>query len=95
LPATNNPRLAIVPVVGCAVATSILTVIVGGMLERVAAKPQAPFTLPFHIVVWVWLLAAQQFGQFPNNVEAIAPRLPLQVCLRFPSLIRHRVHACK
>lgn len=75
---TNLRRFIIVPVVCAAAASSMITVVLGGLLRRVTTRPIAPFTVPFHIAVWMWLLAAQQFGNFPNDEGSIAPRLGTQ-----------------
>eukprot|EP00051_Salpingoeca_urceolata_P008687 m.108037 g.108037 ORF g.108037 m.108037 type:complete len:505 (+) comp15878_c0_seq2:240-1754(+) len=74
------------PVVFVAAMSTIVTLALAHVFSRIADKPVAPFTLPFHIVTWVWLLGAQNYVRFPNSLDAPALEVPTTIADRSGSV---------
>ena len=62
-----------VGIVFVAVLAPVLTIAIGRV--TVASFSLAPFTLPFQVAVWLWLLAMQQAAYFPVNGNILQPGL--------------------
>jgi urea transporter/ankyrin repeat protein len=73
-PATPFPQpWMLLPLVGMSALACVLTVTVGSVLAQHFGV--APFTLPFHLALWAWLLACQQSNYFHVNGDLLRPHM--------------------
>ncbi|RYE99210.1 MAG: hypothetical protein EOO41_01370, partial [Methanobacteriota archaeon] len=64
----------------------VLTVAVSSVLAARLGIP--PFTLPFHLALWAWLLACQQSPYFQLNGNILSPRLAATTTVLLPSALQ-------
>ena len=56
---------AFLPVIFCSALSTIFTVAIGRV--TVSSFGVAPFTFPFHLATWIWLLGVQGYANFPDG----------------------------
>eukprot|EP00052_Salpingoeca_macrocollata_P001929 m.28358 g.28358 ORF g.28358 m.28358 type:complete len:510 (-) comp11835_c0_seq1:167-1696(-) len=56
----------LLPVIFWSSASTVIGLALGHVFGRIAAKPIAVYTLPFHLSTWLWLLGSQVYKNFPN-----------------------------
>jgi urea transporter len=61
-------------VVVCSALSSVVASALAHLFTRISDTPIPVFTLPFHVITWMWLLGAQQ-------VHYYAHELSLSVCV--------------
>eukprot|EP00048_Salpingoeca_helianthica_P000101 m.39250 g.39250 ORF g.39250 m.39250 type:complete len:400 (+) comp10112_c0_seq2:295-1494(+) len=76
----------IIPVVVCSALSSIVASALAHLFTRISDTPIPVFTLPFHVITWMWLLGAQQYASFPANPS---PALAVPVTVTDRALISY------